>query len=169
MAKENVQEYLVYRIAKYGGLRLNEIMQLTKGDIREVDGVWVMDVNVKGDKRIKNKSSIRLVPVHSALLDELLEYVETLNDDTTELFSKSSDAFSKYFRRSIKPQITEDSSKVFYSLRHNFADALVQADVRVEHIAQLMGHSQIQSMTMSVYAQKINVKLLIEQVQKIYL
>ena len=47
-----------------------EIQQLRFKDIRQVEGYWVFDIN-KADKgnRLKNRPSIRLLPIHSQLID----------------------------------------------------------------------------------------------------
>jgi integrase len=93
--------YWVPLIGLYSGMRLEEICQLHLEDIREVDGVWVFDVNQKGDKRVKTKSSERLVPVHSRLIElGLLEYVEKLRAQGQErLFLNSGEDETGTVRR----------------------------------------------------------------------
>ena len=49
-------------IAVYSGMRLEEIAQLRIADVRDVEGVGVIDVNAGSDKRLKNTYSARLVP-----------------------------------------------------------------------------------------------------------
>jgi integrase len=59
-------------IAAYSGLRREEVAQLRVQDLREVEGVWVLDVTKEAGP-LKNKGSARIVPVHSALLGWALE------------------------------------------------------------------------------------------------
>ena len=56
------------RVALFTGMRQDEICQLTRGDVAQVDGVWLFDVNGDKGKRVKNKQSIRRVPIHQRLL-----------------------------------------------------------------------------------------------------
>ncbi|MEE8514588.1 MAG: DUF6538 domain-containing protein, partial [Gammaproteobacteria bacterium] len=41
-------------IAAFSGMRLEEISQLHRSDLREIDGLWAFDINAKGDKRLKS-------------------------------------------------------------------------------------------------------------------
>ena len=68
-------------IALYTGMRQNEIAQLYLDDIRQDDGIWIIDINVNSpDKSLKNRNARRLVPVHPFLIVELKlhQYVEQL-------------------------------------------------------------------------------------------
>jgi integrase len=66
------------------GARINETCQLHLEELREVDGVWVFDINDKGDKRLKTFSSKQLIPIPSQLL---LAYVKRLRaKEETRLF-----------------------------------------------------------------------------------
>ncbi|HVZ35251.1 MAG TPA: hypothetical protein VG963_22650 [Polyangiaceae bacterium] len=57
------------------GLRTEEAAKLTSADVREQDGVLVLDINRKHE-RLKTKHADRLVPVHSAIRDELLKVTQ---------------------------------------------------------------------------------------------
>ncbi len=50
------------------GARVSEIAQLRPSDVREHEGVWVLDINSHEDKRLKNPASRRRVPVHAELV-----------------------------------------------------------------------------------------------------
>ena len=56
-------------IGMFTGMRLNEVAQLEVQDIECRDGVWCINVTPDGDdnKRLKNASSKRRVPVHDRL------------------------------------------------------------------------------------------------------
>jgi integrase len=77
------QNYWVPLISLYSGLRLDEVCQLYKEDILTVDGVLCFSVNPdKEDKKVKSDTSIRLVPVHTKLVElGLLAYVEKLQTE----------------------------------------------------------------------------------------
>ena len=51
-------------------MRSNEVAQLQLDDIETRDGIWCINVTPDGDnnRRLKNASSCRLVPLHNRLL-----------------------------------------------------------------------------------------------------
>ena len=51
----------------FTGARLEELCQLHFDDIHQVDGAWCIDINAKGEKKLKTLSSERLVPIHLSL------------------------------------------------------------------------------------------------------
>ena len=64
-AVDSTEAALVWGVllALFGGLRLDEISRLKPDDVRQSDGIWVIDVGRRPRKRG------RLVPVHQTLLD----------------------------------------------------------------------------------------------------
>jgi integrase len=83
-------ELWIRSIGLYSGARLAEICQLQRKDVREIEGVMHFDIHadpVEG-RRVKNKNSDRLVPVHKQLIaDGLMEW---LAPKTGRLFSLTS-------------------------------------------------------------------------------
>jgi integrase len=63
----------VPRLMLYAGLRTEEAAKLTPEDVREEQGVYVLDINRKHG-RLKTKNADRLVPIHSAIHGELLKH-----------------------------------------------------------------------------------------------
>ncbi|KQA25029.1 integrase [Vibrio metoecus] len=83
----------VPQIAAVTGARLNEILQLRKGDIRQsANGLcWYIDINDRGDNVVKNKSSNRIVPLVDGAYGFdlelfLSEVVNTCNEDSDNIF-----------------------------------------------------------------------------------
>lgn len=83
----------VPQIAAVTGARLNEILQLRKGDIRQsANGLcWYIDINDRGDNVVKNKSSNRIVPLVDGAYGFdlelfLSEIVNTCNEDSDNIF-----------------------------------------------------------------------------------
>ena len=52
------------------GCRLEELAGLRKEDVREVDGVWVVEIQPTEDRRLKSDSSARRIPIPAALVRE---------------------------------------------------------------------------------------------------
>jgi hypothetical protein len=99
------------------------------------------DALATGSKRLKTKTSERIVPVHPMLLElGFAAYVEARqNQRCLKLFPELrpsatgyySDAFSKWFRRFLAAAGAEAPRTCFHSFRHCFRDALRHG--RVEH------------------------------------
>lgn len=118
-------EFWLPRISLTTGMRKNEILQLTKDDVRLVSGVWCFDVNSNNGKSVKNDNSERLVPVPDVILKAgWLEYVDTVKQG--ELFTcANSTTFSQRFNRmldklGLKPDAGENLLRDFHSFRHTF-------------------------------------------------
>ena len=73
-------------IALYHGNRMEEIGQLLVSDVVEDAGGWAFNINNEGDKRTRNSSSNRRIPVHQKVIEAgLLDYIKTL-DPRGQLF-----------------------------------------------------------------------------------
>ncbi len=138
-------------IALFTGMRLEEIGQLRCSDIRQVDGVYVIDVNSSDGNRIKNQNSQRLIPIHSELLAiGLLDHVEMKNASGHERLwpefrrnrhDSYSANYSKWFGRYKNLIGLTDPKITFHSFRHTFIDRLKQQDVPDGKIQELVGHA----------------------------
>jgi integrase len=101
--------------------RLSEIVDAHTRDIVFMDGVWVMKIRKKyrsPDQRLKTKVSIRIVPLHSALLAEVSDgplFPQITLDAYGRRNGKVSKPLSDWLRNVV--EIT-DPNKVFHSHRH---------------------------------------------------
>ena len=142
-------QYWIPLIALYSGARLTEICQLYLSDIKQIEGVYIFDINDRQDKKLKNSSSRRCIPIHSKLVElGLISYVNHLKlNKATRLFpeiKKGRDGYgqaaSKWFGRYRKRVGIEESTKVFHSFRHTVIDQLKQQEVPKEMVANIAGH-----------------------------
>lgn len=144
-------------IALYTGARLEELAQLSIRDLKQESGIWYFNITDSDfaydgqEQRLKNKNSVRKVPVHQDLIDaNFIEYVKarsTRFKETSSLFNiesrgsngKLGSAFSKWFssksgsgmgfleRSGVKSRETVGTktiSKTFHGFRHTFIDCL---------------------------------------------
>lgn len=132
------------------GMRLSE---LYKAKLTKIDGIDVFDLR-GNDLKLKTSTSHRVIPIHSSVNIELLNYLPKLN------------RLSKIINSIIREHISNDNRKVLYSLRHSFATTL--KNLRVEHtiISELMGHSH-QGMTFGRYAKAYDIEILKESIEKL--
>jgi len=62
------ERYWIPLIGMFSGMRMGEICGLHIDDVKQVDGIWCFNVDDEDDKRLKNLSSKRVVPVHPYLI-----------------------------------------------------------------------------------------------------
>lgn len=160
-------------IAMSSGMRIAEIVGLEKEDIKTIDGVWVFDLNetwhltsrrLAGyDKRKKNKTSIRFVPISQQLINSgFLEYVKRLDKHAMVLSGLSlgksnkglgdyaSKWFNERFSASIKLKKRSADGKqgvACHSFRHGFITNLNKTVIKGNTLneyegAYITGHEQ---------------------------
>jgi integrase len=136
-------------IALYSGMRLGEILQLLKSDVKDENDIWYFDVNKSDGKSLKTASSKRRVPIHRTLLDlGLLDYVQ-LGAQSGRIFPEikqgadgyHSHHFSKWWGRFAGHVGFKSSRTAFHSFRHNFLDALRAAETPEYINKALAGHA----------------------------
>ena len=161
--------YYITMIAAYSGMRINEIVQLRARDIVQQNNVFCFSVNRDDGKSTKNINSIRLVPVHSKLIElGLMEFVKQRASANKSIFKVSNKDFSEIFRSQIQRKlISSDKQKTFYSFRHYFIDTLVQQEVEPNIIAQIVGHEKQYKILLGTYATNINASVLKAKVEMV--
>jgi integrase len=172
--------YWLPRIALYTGMRLNEICQLHLSDIKEIDGIYVFDINDEKEKKLKTKSAKRYTPIHSKLLEMgLLERVEKLKQQGKErLFEELKysekdknyiSAASKWFARiretlgwvGLTPQLD------FHSFRHNVITELQEKEIPEYRVAAIVGQKVGQGVTFQRYGKGFAGKTLKKDIEMI--
>lgn len=142
----------------YTGARVNEIAQLYLDDVREISGVWGIFLwkSSRGQK-IKNKASIRFVPLAQPLLDAgFLQFVEDMRasghprmfphlpagtrKDGTPNGKGYGRQLSRQFGAYVKGLGIEKGTG-FHAFRHTFSTMLAEADVSSADIAMITGHA----------------------------
>lgn len=145
--------YWSTRLALYTGARLDEICQLYLSDIKQDGDIWYIDINDDGpEKKLKNQSSRRLVPIHPDLIEMgLLQRVEYIKNTLKHhrLFpdlkrsekAGYSPTVSKWFTKHRKACGVIEEGKTFHSFRHTFITGLKYAKVDHVMISELDGHA----------------------------
>ncbi|WP_182815503.1 tyrosine-type recombinase/integrase [Pseudomonas putida] len=121
------------------GARIGEIHQLTGSDIYKDNGQWVMDINDKDGKTLKNAFSRRTVP----LLGIPEEHLERLSQTQGRLFTQSKSGFDQLTNQMIRDVLDTKTGEglSFHSLRHSLASDLKAAGVAVGIAQAILGHS----------------------------
>lgn len=148
---EDLQERAILNIAYGCGLRVNEISQLNKEDLRLTENLVIVQKG-KNSKR-------RLVPINDTVSNELRAFLGqqeeqkskvvfhnskggrmqewTLNKQLKKIIERTD--FGKEFNR-------EELNKIgIHSLRHSIATHLLENGMALEQVQLFLGHSHIES------------------------
>jgi integrase len=138
-------------ISLFGGLRLSEITGLGTADVTTMDGVEVILVRPDHTtgRRLKTHAARRIVPIHAELVRiGFLDFVARQRKaGEAYVFSElrldrrgyRSDAIQKKLNRQIVRAGAAAPRTSFHSFRHNFRDALREADVPRDAVLALGG------------------------------
>jgi len=164
--RNNIAYYWVPLIALFSGCRINEICSLYLDNIIKLKGknsgrdIWcfnLLEEEYRSDKRLKNSSSRRIIPIHDEILNlDFLEFVNILERKKRdrlfeELKSYKGHNYANSVQRFWNERYTRDlgietdaneKRVTFHSLRHVVADTLKQANVDTKFINEHQGHSQ---------------------------
>ncbi len=159
-------------IALYSGMRLNEIAQLYKEDVKNIDGIWCFDVNGDKDKSIKTKDSKRIVPISPVILDlGFLEFINSFNHERVfKNLVRQRDGyahnFTRWYDKYNRQYVTKNKKRVFHSFRHTFINNLKQQHLDENVISELVGHST-GSITLGRYGKAYFVDIKLETINKL--
>lgn len=126
------------------GTRIEELRQLTKADVKQVAGVWVIDINRNDGKTAKTKNALRVIPLTDGAygfdLQAFLEFVEKAD---SRLFKLGSGQFSAVLNGALRDvlSLNADRTQTFHSLRHSLAGALKAVATQVEINEAILGHA----------------------------
>jgi len=141
--------YWLLNIGAYSGMRLSEICQLQPRDIRQVDNIWVFDINDDHDlKNCKTSGSKRFVPIHDKLaLLGLIDFAKTRKDDEFLFDWKyhEKNGWSHYSGKTANNFIKKTSGieeQSFHCFRHNVADFLMKDRTVSKEVQEaILGHA----------------------------
>lgn len=155
------------------GARIGELYQLAQGDVKQVDGVTVIDINKdEQGKTLKNDFSVRQVPlVDGAYGFSLKAFLEWVATEPGKLFKAKKHYFNKPLNDALREPLglASGGNQSFHSLRHSLS-GLLKAAATPEVISQaITGHSS-GNITYDLYAgtQKLPVRTLHEALEKAF-
>lgn len=131
------------RLTAYTGARLEEIAQLARKNVREIDGVWVIEIEDLDGRQIKEDP--RLVPIHPAICDDFVAWVEGGKGDRvftsfTLKGGRYGNKLSGDFARLMDRAGLTDPRLVFHSLRHTLKREMSNARVDPDARRLILGH-----------------------------
>jgi len=167
------------------GGRLNELSQLHISDIYRTCDIWVISIDDEtDDKKLKNNTSRRIIPIHSKLIElgflkhvnQRKELVKTGSCTCPRLWpqltlARISQCYGKkpsyWFNQTLKKETLgiETKNQCFHSLRHSVATKLINALVPEERVAAITGHALGNGELLNRYVKSIDVKKLKKDIE----
>ena len=135
--------------ALFTGCRIDELVSSYVQDFKQIDGVWCLDltdrpVDNKSVRRVKNKNSRRIVPIHPTLLKMgFITWVCQQGAGTDRVFPRKMVTYSQFFSELMtKAGVTkkDGSSQSFHGLRHTFEREGRECEIDLEKRNLLTGH-----------------------------
>lgn len=144
----NLEEKAILNIGYGCGLRVQEMSDLNKEDIRFSENLVIVQKG-KNSKR-------RLVPISDKIKTELEEFIFSNEKKTNEIFvhSKGQRMQTGTLNKRLKNLIhkaklnlneTELNTIGIHNLRHSIATHLLQNGMKLEQVQKFLGHSHIES------------------------
>jgi len=167
------EDFWITMIALYQGARQNEILQLRREDIYQDRGTWVMSFHDRDDNNsLKTESSVRVVPIHSHLINTgLVDWVAAISAGDRLFQSASLGIYGNYsqtYSKHINAVFTGlRVTKHFHSLRHSFRDACREAEVPNDIADYLGGWSGSASVSRSYGSLEFSLSHMKRQLDKL--
>ena len=127
------------------GMRLSEALGLTKADIKSKNSIMYMTIKNRSWRRLKNKTSERIIPLVGASLVAIQESMKATNNEF--LFPKycnedelKANSASATLNKWLKKRVSQGC--VIHSFRHSFRDRLRSVECPTEIIDSLGGWSK---------------------------
>ena len=147
---KNPRDKILLETIYYCGLRVSESLSLKKQDV-DLKEKMIMVVSGKGNKD-------RLVPMPKPLLNDLSIWLTLQNLEDDERLFKITRMRVHQIIKEINPLIHA------HTLRHSYGTQLYEKGVDLRSIAELMGHSEIETTKIYIHLSKTHKKKIIEGV-----
>lgn len=150
----HLSRFWIPLIALYTGARIEEIATLRTADIKEVEGIYCIDINISDEKKVKTENSIRTIPINNELLQVgLIEYRNEVKKIKKNIYlfpdivknnnsNKLSSKIGKWRSRYLTKLNIKIPSIVFHSFRNTMSESLRQLETPDADLKGIIGHAQ---------------------------
>ena len=135
------------KLGAYTGCRLEELAQLARTNVRQIDGVWAVEIDDLDGRHVKTDDSVKVIPLHAAIRDDFIAWVQAgtgrrvfssfVADDNGRYANELSGEFARLMDRS---GLT-DPRLVFHSLRHTLKREMSNARIDPDVRRVILGHA----------------------------
>jgi integrase len=141
-------------LALFHGLRLGEVAGLEVRDLGEEKGQPMLLIR-SGKRQLKTEAARRDIPLHSELVRlGFLDFVKQrrASAESDAMLFEGEKAFARdqwgrklgeWFSKHVKTHDLEGRKLTFHALRHDFRDALREAEIEAALADYIMGHAQV--------------------------
>lgn len=138
------------------GLRVSELIGLKISSVKKEGGSYFLQVVGKGNKE-------RIVPLGSAAVKALQEYLQTLEEDQGLLFPITRQRFGQILKELAK-EVGIDERKVSpHVIRHSFASHMLHHGADLRLVQKLLGHEMIATTQIYTHIQSEKLKEVVEK------
>jgi site-specific recombinase XerD len=145
------RNYAIFSLFLYAGLRKQELLNLKFTDI-DIENLSIFIRQGKGNKD-------RVVPINHNLAQSLKNYVDErkkLNKNCPQFFTSFNldQGFTESGLKRLIDKVRNTSGIIFtaHKLRHTFATLLLEGGCDIYSLSKMMGHSDIKTTTIYLYA-----------------
>nr|WP_255771774.1 site-specific integrase [Microbulbifer guangxiensis] len=182
-------QYWVPLLLLYTGARVQEICQLHCHDVKQVNGIWVLDINEdSATKKTKTLTSVRQIPIHQELLDlGFLEFVDSVRHKRrggkqlfVDLTYTAQHGFARKYQRwslgeGSRPGFFQQAGmkrdtldrKDNHAFRHTLTSALQEVGIPTELRSAITGHKMASGSENTTYSHSQMLQLKQEALHKI--
>lgn len=141
--------YWFIKLAAYTGGRLEELAQLSKDNVRTIDGVAAIEIDDLNGRKVKTESSVRTVPLHPDIAEGFLKFAAASTSRHSTVFGfrpdaktrRHADVLSSEFGRLMDRAGLTDRRLVFHSFRHGLKKEMSDARVDPDARRLILGHT----------------------------
>ena len=141
-------------LGRYAGLRISEVLGLKYSDFTD-DTIKVRRQNYRGEIKPPKYNSVRDIPLHPVLKEELEKHRKWHLEEMKKLGYKSDYLFTTIvgtayddanIRRRFRKLFNENDMPgyPFHTFRHTFCTNLCRAEVSIQVASKLMGHKSVE-------------------------
>lgn len=168
--------YWLPLVAAYTGARREEIAGLMPSDVREVDGIWCIQIAENIHRGVKTEAGERIVPIHPHLIE--LGFLDCAKEGGDLLFpslyrkapnAALGDCVDYNWRQVMKHRLTpaDLDRRCFHSFRHSVIDQLeAMDDVRDRTIKAIIGHAP-DSITSKIYGSEATPAAMLRAIERL--
>lgn len=143
---ENGDMTWLVRLGAYTGSRLEELAQIARANVRDIDGVPIIEIDDLDGRNVKTHSSVKQLPLHPAIKDDFLKWVQmvmgryvfaSFGQGRGDYVNKLSGDFGRLMDRAG----LSDPRLVFHSLRHTLKREMSNAGIDPDVRRIILGHA----------------------------
>jgi molybdate transport system regulatory protein len=130
--------WVIYLFLRYTGARLNEVLHIN--DTTDID---FRNSEIRVITLKQRKKSLRIVPIHTKAISELMIYLSQYPDMKGKIFALTGRAFQLAFKTVCQRAKIPQQLSHPHILRHTRAIELLRSGVPVTIVQDLLGHSSL--------------------------